>query len=1016
MLKKFYLWSALVLFVFGITASILSGFLAQEAKAQSDNIALWQIDDLDALNLSFTEDQNTLVLELVGDATHEVRFSLIKIESDDRIVFTYGADSQAELAYTLIGVGNDVNSTANCQVESQIIVDIGLEEDQGELYGLYEQKWENYDVHNRADILKAELTMPLGNTATANTGDCFILEEAINLDNTGYKALFSIFGQRTSDNSCDGLSIYGRGGDDLEKPGVFWSCYDNNVNPASADEGLIKLTTIDNPPFDRSYIFVENRQGEKCGGRLLVKADHLDNHYKSVTAEWQDFHDDCKNGQYNKENGYKKVRTFGLVNNTAGFLEHLQETGSPGEADRPPPEPGEGAITTSPNATLGSGATVDQTQTCAWQNDGLGVGFIICWILKGLSEAIQGIEKVVYNFLTLESSEYDEAVQLQENRGFTYKAAWRAIRDITSYAIVGTALFMIIATALNIGFFSNYTVKKYLPRLVVGTILIQFSWTLGDFLIQFTNQLGDMVSALVFSSFPDAKDHGMDDIFDGGFSTLVAGGALGSYAIVAVYLNWAIILPVVLTGFIAFVLGFMFLVARKYIIIMSLILSPLGLAFWILPGNDRAWRFYSKIFMYSLLFYPIIILIISFAKVFSYVIVLDEGNAIALIVAFLVYVGGFIAIPMAAKSFTGLLGQVTGAINDRSKGFIDRPRKSLKDLVANRGAKRKAAREEREKGAWRQNLRRWKEGGTLRNPNRKTKGERLADRWKRFAGGGTWGTPNKGKKSLKERAAELKNKSPKELAGDLKAARTKRRETKPSVSAIAGAQFQEETYKRSEAIAERELRSLTGGDSDELREIALNASTVQRGVAALKILVKQGRMEVVEEVVTEALNKNDPAKANYDKTLQEVLWRAQQTDIFYEDNVVEMAPHLANLKFNIERGQGVIDRVDYTILGNPKAIDAQKWNLSTWKTAFAQDRALAEKLAGVVLGGGSIAKLNVQPNTWEYLEKTFPKAATEAKEQAAEKEAKEKNQIEALGKTIAQHLKDNRGKGKGKRK
>ena len=884
MLKKFYLWSALVLFIFGITASILSGWLAQEARAQSDNIALWQIDDLDALNLSFTKDQNTLVLELVGDATHEVRFSLVKIESDDRIIFTYEAGSQTELAYALIGVGNDVNSTANCQVKSQIIVDIGPEEDQAELYGLYEQKWENYDIDNRADILKAELTMPLGNTTTTNTGDCFVLEQAINLENDGYKAQFGVIGQRTSDDTCDGLSIYGRGGDDLGTPGVLWSCYQNNIDSIPIDEGLIKLTTIDTPPFARSYIFVEDRQGEKCGSRLLVNADHLDDHYENISARWQDFHDDCKNGQYNKDNNSKKGASLGLDNNTDGYREYLQETGSPGEASRPPPEPDETpGTTTSPNETLGSGATVDQTQTCAWQDDGFLIGFIICWILKGLSEAIQSIEKIIYGFLTLESSEYDEAVQLQKNRGFTYKAAWRAVRDITSYAIVGTALFMIIATALNIGFFSNYTVKKYLPRLVVGTILIQFSWTLGDFMIQFTNQLGDMVSALVFSSFPEAKDHGIDDIFDGGFSTLIAGGALGSYAIVAVYLNWAIILPVVFTGFVAFVLGFMFLIARKYIIIMSLILSPLGLAFWILPGNDRAWRFYSKIFMYSLLFYPIIILVISFAKVFSYIIILDEGNPIALIVAFLVYVGGFIAIPMAAKSFTGLLGQVTGAINDRSKGFIDRPRKSLKDLVANRGAKRKEARKERGMGAWRHNLKRWGEGGTLRNPDRKQKGKRLTDRWKRFAAGGTWGDPNKKKKSLKERAAEMKGKSPKELARGLKAARAKRRETRPSVSEIANAQFQEQTHKLSEAIADRELRTLSGGDSGKLREIALNASTVPRGVAALKLLVKQGRMEIVEEVVTEALNKNDPTKANYDQILQEVLWRAQQTDVFYDE-------------------------------------------------------------------------------------------------------------------------------------
>ena len=533
-----------------------------------------------------------------------------------------------------------------------------------------------------------------------------------------------------------------------------------------------------------------------------------------------------------------------------------------------------------------------------------------------------------------------------------------------------------------------------------------------------------MVSALVFSSFPEARDHGMDDIFDGGFSTLIAGGALGTYAIVAVYLNWAIILPVVFTGFIAFVLGFMFLIARKYIIIMSLILSPLGLAFWILPGNDRAWRFYSKIFMYSLLFYPIIILIISFAKVFSYVIILDEGNAIALIVAFLVYVGGFIAIPMAAKSFTGLLGQVTGAINDRSKGFIDRPRKNLKDLVTNRGAKRKEAREERRRmklekgkgGGWRENLNRWKQGGTFlkRKGEKEKSGKRLRDRWGRFAANGTWRTPGQNKKSLKERAAERLKKSPKETVGDIKAARAGRRATRPSVNEIANAQFQEQTYKQFEAITDRETRNLRAFDAHELRDIALKPITVSKGVGALKLLVKLGQMEIVEEVVTEALNTNNPSQANYNKVLQEALWRAQQTDIFFEDNVKDMAPHLANIRFKRENGQRLIDRVDHTILSKTKTIDAQKWSTNTWEAALNQNRTLVEQLAGDILGGGQISKINTQ--AWEYLEQTFPQKVAEVKREAKEKEDKAGLQIKELGETIVKHLKDNQGKGGGKKK
>ena len=99
-------------------------------------------------------------------------------------------------------------------------------------------------------------------------------------------------------------------------------------------------------------------------------------------------------------------------------------------------------------------------------------------------------------------------------------------------AVVGTALFMVISTALDIGFFKNYTVKKYMPRLVAGTILIQFSWTLGDFAIQATNQMGDLLKALMFSAVPEAINFGLNNILDGGGITVLlvsSGGVVAAY-------------------------------------------------------------------------------------------------------------------------------------------------------------------------------------------------------------------------------------------------------------------------------------------------------------------------------------------------------------------------------------------------------------------------------------------------------------------------------------------------------
>lgn len=263
---------------------------------------------------------------------------------------------------------------------------------------------------------------------------------------------------------------------------------------------------------------------------------------------------------------------------------------------------------------------VNVEDTCEFRISGLGGGWIICWVLNGLSEGINNIESVIDDFLVVERSDYHGDITTDDQtQSFTYRDAWRNIRNFMTFAVVGTALFMVISTALDFGPFSNYTVKKYLPRLVIGTILIQLSWPLGDFMIQAFNQVGDVLRALLFSSFPGAVDHSLDDIFDGGGLTTMLGGA-GVAA--GFYFGWATLLPIAFTALMMFLFGFLFLVAREYIIILLLILSPLGLALWVLPGNDRAWNFYFKTFFYLLLIYPIIVLIITAGKIFSYLILL----------------------------------------------------------------------------------------------------------------------------------------------------------------------------------------------------------------------------------------------------------------------------------------------------------------------------------------------------------------------------------------------------------
>ena len=126
------------------------------------------------------------------------------------------------------------------------------------------------------------------------------------------------------------------------------------------------------------------------------------------------------------------------------------------------------------------------------------------------------------------------------------------------------------------------------------------------------------MQALFFSAFPGAEKQSLEEIFDGGIDTLLGSGV----AAAGIWGAWPIITANLAVGALLFFVGFLFLVARKYLIIFLLILTPLGLALWILPGNDKAWNFYAKFFFYLVAIYPIIALTIAAGKIFSFVIML----------------------------------------------------------------------------------------------------------------------------------------------------------------------------------------------------------------------------------------------------------------------------------------------------------------------------------------------------------------------------------------------------------
>ena len=576
-----------------------------------------QIQQLQDLELEFGDSQNSLILTLKdGQTDPQIVFLLNEIETRSTLRSRQGGQSSRgrgtfvrhifadyatsvtaadlNVSYNLRAPGSGLSLPSHCRHEPLITLDAGEVVDQPEKDG-YSQDWKNYDFAGKR--LRASVSLPIYDAATTNIqDDCFVLETSLEVEAASNLPAFSLIGGYSNlELTCSGLNILGRGGDDWQNAATVWSCRDDLDLPDDANDAY---AVIEQPPFSNSLIFIEDRD-DKCGGRLLINRQNLESGAALIEGQWQDWHDDCKKGQYKDDKDKKRVESVRVVN-----------AGIQSQADGQPS-----------NLPLGPTQSVvpdHDNQNCDLQLSGVGFGYAVCWLLRGTSGILHYMESVIYSQLTVERSDYQNQFS-SNSQAFSYKDAWRNMRDFATYSIIGTALFMIISTALDAGLFKNYTVKKYLPRLVAGTILIQFSWVLGDFLIQSFTQLGDLLSALLFASFPGAEEHGLEEIFgSGGVSSLLGAGITAA----GIWAGWATLLPALTAGAIMLAIGFLFLIARKYLIIFLLILSPLGLALWILPGNDKAWNFYAKMFFYLVALYPIIALTIAAGKIFSYIIML----------------------------------------------------------------------------------------------------------------------------------------------------------------------------------------------------------------------------------------------------------------------------------------------------------------------------------------------------------------------------------------------------------
>lgn len=334
-----------------------------------------------------------------------------------------------------------------------------------------------------------------------------------------------------------------------------------------------------------------------------------------------------------------------------------------------------------------------------------GIGWILCPVANAMAGMTDALFEGVKAFMAV------QPLKLTPGDNNPLYTAWSVMRSIANVAFVIVFLIIIFSQLTGFGV-SNYGVKKLLPRLVVGAILVNVSFFISAIAVDISNIIGasiksafDAIAANVTNTVEQPSWTSVTTAVLAGAGTLAGGLTIAS--IVASGGIWGVlagVLPLLIGALFALFIAFLVLLARQAIIIILIVLSPVAFVAYLLPNTEGLFKKWRDLFISMLALFPMMALLFGGSFLASVVLRETSSNQNGLI-GFFLYIGSFAvqAIPFFITPFliklsSGLLGRFAGIINNKNVGPFDRMRKGA-DRIAkdaqNRGYTRKLLPENR---------------------------------------------------------------------------------------------------------------------------------------------------------------------------------------------------------------------------------------------------------------------------------------------------------------------------------
>lgn len=310
--------------------------------------------------------------------------------------------------------------------------------------------------------------------------------------------------------------------------------------------------------------------------------------------------------------------------------------------------------------TGGAAENEEDQPTCAIT----GIGWIICPTMNFIATLNDAMFDLVSLLLAARPDMF-----IMEDSNQTY-AAWGVFRNIANVAFVIVFLVVIFSQVTSQGI-SNYGIKRILPRLIIGAILINTSFLISALAADVSSILGSSIKGFLEQAAAGSQPvdnwnwgHMVGFILGGGGLTATAGVA-GLAAL------WAIGIPGAIAFLVAMLMTLLILIGRQAGIILLATLSPLAFAALILPNTEKWFKRWMSMFGGLLMVFPVVSLLFG-AGSFAATILNNNNDYIMQIAALIVSALPLVATPMLLRKSMdslGTIGQMAGRLGDKANSF-----------------------------------------------------------------------------------------------------------------------------------------------------------------------------------------------------------------------------------------------------------------------------------------------------------------------------------------------------------